>query len=188
MFKELKIDNPVKEKYEAYKETTKISLVYPLDNICIVCKKPTEIHMKEGRLHNDGDMSVKYEDGWGIYSLNGVSVPEWLALEKWNKIDPLEFAKIDNAEVRREFVRKVGIERIVEKCGSEVLDKQGDYELILVDLKGETGKHPYLKMKNPSIGVWHLECVDKTCQTVQDALNWRTAHVFTDGWNPSVLT
>jgi hypothetical protein len=100
-------------------------------------------------------------------------VPEWLAVKPVDDIDPAEFAKLDNAEVRREFVRKAGIERIAEHCESNILDKQGDYELLSLNLGGATGRWPYLKMKNPSIGVWHMEAVPKGTKKVQEALNWR---------------
>ena len=147
---------------------------YCFDNIVFYSEKPITLKFNaNNQLHNENGMAVEYADGWGCYSLNGVSVPEWLVTEKWNKIDPMKFAEIENAEIRREFVRKVGIERIVQKCGCEILDKHGDYELILVDLKGTTGKYPYLKMKNPSIGIWHLECVPQEIKTVEGALSWR---------------
>jgi hypothetical protein len=89
------------------------------------------------------------------------------------EIDCNEFPKIQNVEVRREFIRKVGAERLLHKLGSKLLDKRGDYELHLLDLGGTTGKWPYLKMLNPSIGTWHVEAVGKECNTVTKALNFR---------------
>jgi len=130
-----------------------------------------------------------WSDGWGIHALNGVRVPGWLAEQKAEEIDPIQFAKIENVEIRREFVRKVGIERIVQALGGKRIDAAGNYELLEVDLGGSTGKHPYLKMLNPSIGVWHLECVDRTCRTVQQALNFRASRLVTGrDWKPEVLT
>ena len=43
------------------------------------------------------------------------------------------------------FCVRLGVERFCEKVGSTVLDKQGDYELHLIDLGGTTGKWPYLQ-------------------------------------------
>jgi len=74
--------------------------------------------------------------------------------------------------------------------GSIVLDKQENiegvctYELHEMDLGGTTGKWPYLKMLNPSIGVWHMECVDKTCKTVKDAIRWRNQSEL----DPEIIT
>jgi hypothetical protein len=101
-----------------------------------------------------------------------------------NEWDPKHFLEIQNVETRREFIKIVGIEKIQQALGSEIIDKQGDYELHLLDLKGETGKWPYLKMKNPSIGCWHLEAVDKGCGTVDQALEWRNGTKE----KPTVLT
>ena len=61
----------------------------------------------------------------------------------------------------------------------------------MIDLKGETGKWPYLKMKNPSIGCYHLECVAQECKTVQEAINFRASglkNLMGKDWNPWILT
>jgi hypothetical protein len=170
---ELQIRYECQEKWDCYLNLSNVSLIYPITNFVIISEKPTEIKMKNLILHNDGGAAISYADGFSIYALNGVRVPQWLSEKKHNEIDPSKFATIENVEVRREFVRKVGIERIACHCGGKVIDSQGSYELIEIDLKGKTGKWPYLKMLNPSIGVWHLECVDKSCRTVQHALNFR---------------
>ena len=78
-----------------------------------------------------------------------------------------------NAEVRREIVRKIGIERACQQLAAKVVDRQGElYELLLLDL-GDKRRRPYLKMRNPSLGVYHLEGVHPTCKTVEEALRWR---------------
>ena len=146
----------------------------PHRNICWVSERHDAVRLNaEGRLHCDDGPALHYPDGWSIYALNGVRVPEWLVETPPTDLDARKFAELQNAEIRREFVRKVGIERIVTELGAEVLDRHGNYELLAVDLGGRTGKWPYLKMRNPSIGVWHLEAVVKECATVEQALNWR---------------
>jgi len=107
--------------------------------------------------------------------LNGVNVGERIASAKAEDLNPAEFAKIENVEIRREFVRKVGIERIVSKIGAKTIDKAGDgeYELLSVDLGGSVGVWPYLKKRNRSIGCYHLEAVDRACSTVESAIKWR---------------
>ncbi len=146
----------------------------PHRNICWVSERHDVVQLNaEGRLHCNDGPAIHYPDGWSIYALNGVRVPEWLVETPPTDLDARKFAELENAETRREFVRKVGIERIATELGAEVLDRRGDYELLAVDLGGRTGKWPYLKMRNPSIGVWHLEAVVKECATVEQALNWR---------------
>ena len=150
----------------------------PHRHICWVSERHDVVQLNaEGRLHCNDGPAIHYPDGWSIHALNGVRVPEWLVETKAARLDARKFAELDNAEIRREFVRKVGIERIVTELGAEVLDRRGEYELLSVDLGGQTGKWPYLKMRNPSIGVWHLEAVVKECATVEQALNWRNGGV-----------
>ena len=159
--------------YSVIEDSLEFGNIYPLTKYCVISEKPLEINRNSSGLHNATAPALLYADKTRIWALNGVVVPDWLVLTKWDKLDCHEFAKIQNAEVRREFIRKVGVERLCTELKSEVLDKQGDYELHLIDLGGTTGNWPYLKMKNPSIGVWHMEAVAKTCKTVDAALTWR---------------
>lgn len=154
-------------------DQVEFNLIYPLENFCVFSERFSAMHTKNNQLHKDGGPSVEYPDGTKCWSLNGVSVPQWLAETPWDKIDCNIFPTLQNAEVRREFIRKVGVERLCQKLGSEVIDKQGDYELHVIDLKGTTGRWPYLKMMNPSVGCWHMECVGKECKTVKEALVFR---------------
>lgn len=148
--------------------------VYMYRNHIVICQRPSHIEpLVSGRRHRDGGSVIEYQDGFGFFALNNVIVPQWLAVGKADHIDPALFATIGNVDVRREFLRKVGIERIYQKLGGIVIDRQGDYELVKIDLGGVVGMWPYLKMKNPSIGVWHLEAVPERTTTVNAALIWR---------------
>ena len=75
------------------------------------------------------------------------------------------------------------VELVLTKLGGKSLDKSGDYELVLLNL-GDNRERPYLKMKNPSIGVWHLEGVPPGTKTVKAALEWRNQTTVA----PEVLT
>jgi hypothetical protein len=164
--------------------------VYPLNHFVVVTRRFAEIHCRRDPdrgvydLHCDGGPAVRYYDDVCAYALNGVIVPRELAVAPVAELDPAQFATIANAEVRREFIRKVGIERIADAVGAKTIDKRDDYELLLVNLGGATGKVPYLKMRNPSIGVWHLEGVPPNIKTVAAALEWRNGTSV----SPSQLT
>jgi len=171
-------------RIDIFEDQLQFGLVFTLDNFCIISDRMSECYRNANGLHRDGGPAVSYLDGTKIWCLNGVNVPQWLAENPVNKIDISEFAKIQNAEVRREFIRKIGVERICMELGSVVIDKKDEYELHEIDLGGTTGKWPYLKMLNPSIGTWHMECVDQSCRTVDDAIKWRNQSDLA----PSVLT
>lgn len=130
---------------------------------------------------------MQYRDGWGIWALNGVRVPQALVETQADELDCTDWVvNQSNAEIRREAVRKIGVERVIQRLGGHSLDTHGDYELISLRLNG-TRERPFLKMKNPSIGVWHVEGVAPHIKTVQQALNWRSGNEQED-WKPEVLT
>lgn len=135
---------------------------------------PSETLWKGRQLHNDKGAAVKFSvDGWkDLYFLNGVKVPKWLVATREGDLDPRKVLELKNAEVRREFVRKVGIERICYSLKAVVRDRVGNYELLLLFLD-DNRPRPYLKMLNPSIDTWHVEGVPPQITTVEQALRWR---------------
>ena len=153
--------------------------LYWTDDTIYWFAKPT-LHLSAARILHREDGPAVVSDAEDLYFLNGVLVEPWLVETPADKLDPLLFAQQENAEVRREFVRKIGVERLCTKLGTQVLDRSDDgmYELHLVDLKGATGPWPYLKMRNPSIGVYHMEAVAKECRTVKAALAFRNGGEF----------
>jgi hypothetical protein len=154
------------------------------ENVAFVCVRPCAVHRTaEGDLHCEDGPAIEWCDGYGQFYLHGVGVDEALVMTPAGEIDPARLLKEENAEVRREIVRKVGIDTIVAKLGGKSIDKDGGYELLLLEL-GDGRRRPYLKMLNPSIGTWHVEGVDPSCQTVAAALTWRNGVAE----RPAVLT
>lgn len=166
------VSNDLKNKYDIWRRTQKLGLIYPFDDVCILCKKPETIKLNENGLHNEKGPALVYPDGWCIWSLNGVRMPSEYVTTPWNKLDPNLILKENNAEIRRELVRKIGIERIVDKLDAKIIDKEGEYELLTLNL-GDNRVRPYLKMKNPSIGVYHIEGIRPGVKTVKEALEFR---------------
>ncbi len=123
-------------------------------------------------LHHDGGPALLYPDGFAIYALNGIRVPKEIAVAPHSSLDPHLLLHESNADVRREIVRKIGIERICQELNARTIDSYEDYELLILDI-GDGRRRPYLKMKNPSIGVYHVEGVPPEIKTVKEALSWR---------------
>ena len=146
----------------------------PYKDICLIQHRPKEIHLNEdNQLHKDGGPALSYRDGFSVWSLNGVTVPQWLAETREEDIDPRRLLEIDNVQVRAEFVRKVGIERVCYSLKAKCVDKRDGYELLMLDL-GDGRRRPYLRMQNPSVPeLWHVEGVHPDCDTVYEALVWR---------------
>ena len=149
--------------------------LYAVKDICFVSEKPTEIHLSEsGRLLSENGAAVLYSDGWGMYYLNGVRVPEEIAVTPAAELSTDLVLTTTNAQVRAEIVKKIGLERVMEELQAECLEssRDGVYELMLLDLK-DGRRRPFLKMLNPSTFEYHIEGVHPSCVTIQDALNWR---------------
>ena len=138
----------------------------------------------EGRLHRDGGPSIFYRDGEKLYHLNGVLMPKEVVLANDKDFDKDWFLKNENVEQRREVLRKFGVERVLKDLKATTLDAKDDYELLLIELGNGVEPCPALKMKNPSEGTWHVEWVDRTCRTVDTALEFRNQSKI----SPSKLT
>ena len=109
-----------------------------------------------------------------------------MAETKDTDIDPARISKISNAEVRKEFVHKVGLSRIYYKLGGVVLDQKVvslttpenqkwlcNYKLVRLKYGVNSIRH-VLEMPNASLpDIIHVEYVPTKCQTVEQAMNFR---------------
>lgn len=118
-------------------------------NYIIVSERPTVVRMNsQERLHNENGPALAFADGWTVYALNGVRVPAALVETPAERLPATMLLQTTNTEVRREIVRKIGIERVCKDLNARCVDRQGDYELLELDL-GDGRRRPYLKMLNP---------------------------------------
>lgn len=147
-----------------------VIVCFPFENMIFCSRKPIT-RWKNRLLHSDSKPAIEFLGGWNIWCLNGVNVTKEIVTTPAEKLDPRLVTTEKNAEVRREIVRKIGIERVCQKLNAKVLEKKDNYELLNLDL-GDRFR-PYLKMINPSIGTYHIEGVHTDCKTIEQALNWR---------------
>lgn len=188
---ELKVKFDKEKEYEIWKRTSELGIMYNIfdvenaQNMCIISEKPTSVKLNENRvIHCDGGPAVTYA-GYGdlnIYALNGVVVPQWLAEEHSAKIDISRINEIKNADVKAEFVRKIGVERLLS-IGKKVDDytkydnewwNKSEYELWDMAVLFEGIEYaPHVKMLNQTTGIWHVEAVSPECHTLEDAINER---------------
>jgi hypothetical protein len=181
-------DDPVLERFKIEEDLCSCGWVWWHENVLVISDRPRVLKRNQrGQLHCETGPAVLYPDGWGVWALNGVTMERELVETPAEQIDPKCILAAENVEVRRELLRKIGIERFLQVTPHKVLDRLGDYELLAVDLSAELRDRKYLKMTNPSIGVYHVEGVAQECGTVQQALNWRAHDIKTD-WTPAALT
>lgn len=132
-----------------------------------------------GNLHNDTNFALKSGDEQ-FYFLHGLQIddPKWI-LTPAEELKPSDILAIPNADLRREMIRKKGIEQMLDGMFHRRLDQQGNYTLYQVLLGDDISSAcNFLKMLNPSIGVWHMEGVPNEIRTVSDALRWRNQNWF----------
>lgn len=161
-----------------------IGFVFYHENICFICERPIEIHRnEEGKLHADLKPALRYKDGYCIHALNGVNMPEEIVMTPAKELDPMIILKEKNAEVRKEIISKIGMDRIFEVLKPRVIEKNDMYELLNFDII-DNRYRPYLKMLNPSTGSTHVEGVHPDCTTIKEALAWRNGTDI----EPEILT
>jgi hypothetical protein len=163
---------------------------HPFENICFMCDRPKiQLVDENGRLHADGGPAILCRDGWPVYALHGIRVKPEHSLTPSSKMDAAAVLAEQNADIRRELIRKVGIERMLGQLPHKSLDRVGDYDLLRVDIPGLIEDARFLKMVNPSIGCFHLEGVERECMTVEQAINWRAGNfAANESWKPEILT
>lgn len=170
------------DKYDLFVNfNSEVNFIIPYKGICFISEKPVEINWNNSRLHKDGGLAVKYSDGYGLYCLNGVKVDKYLAETPEGELDIEYFKKEKNADVKAEFIRKFGIERM-QSLGDKICDakknsnewfRKSEYELINMGKIFGIDYAPHLRMKNLTTGTWHFEAVSPDCHTIEDALKFR---------------
>ena len=157
------------------------SWIYPYKNIAIISEKPKTINMLNGRLHCETGPSIEYPDGFRVYSLYGLRMPDWIIETSKDKIDPRDILKLTNTEQRYAAMKFVGIDKFLKELKAKEIDSKMGYKLYYLTIEGiKLG--PYLKMKDSSSERVFLEGVgdpnkyenlDPTIKTIEDALKWR---------------
>lgn len=182
----LDLDEELRKRYEAWEKTSKLGFIYPLENVCIVSQKPLEIHTdEEQRLHRDGGPALTYS-GYGdfrIFSLHGTRVDQYLAETPGEHLELSYYHTLTNADQKAEFVRKYGVERMLElgkKIDSfenypdEEWWQRSEYELWDMACLFENVPYaPHLKMLNQTTKIWHVEGVSPECRSIPEAINFR---------------
>ena len=133
-----------------------------------------------GNLHCDNGPALAsgYDEFFFLHGLAlGKENAKWITTPP-EQLIAQDILAIPNVDLRREMIRKKGIEQLLDGLFHRILDTQGNYTLYAVLLGRDINSAcNFLKMLNPSIGVWHMEGVPNNIRTVREALLWRN-----NGW------
>ncbi len=157
-----------------------------LDGLAVLSRRPAAVRRNgPGELHSHAGPAILWRDGCRFYFLNGIPIDEKIITTSGRELDSCLLLETKNEEQRREIVRKIGIERVCRELKAKTIDSWNGYELLELPLPGMAIRAKYLKMRNPSLGVYHLEGVPPDIKTCRDALSWR---IGGREWNPAILT
>lgn len=95
-------------------------------------------HDARGRLHCENGAALRYRDGWGLFQLHGVSVPEWAVSDPRETITAERVLNLENVESRRVILDLVGWD-ILELTVIDACPDPGNegYELELCEVHAE---------------------------------------------------
>jgi hypothetical protein len=94
---------------------------WPYEGIVIASERHSVVKIDgAGRLHCQDGPAVAYADGYGLWAWNGVRV-EREVIEQPITVEQIENEK--NAEVRRVMTERYGLEKYIQDCGAEEVQK-----------------------------------------------------------------
>jgi hypothetical protein len=128
-----------------------------------------------GRLHSVAGPAVAYPDGWKIYAVHGVRVPEYV-IERPHELTTQKIFDEGNAEVRRVMLERFGEERFLLESNTRPVhsDEFGtlyfrpldnDEPLVMVKVKNST-MEPDGTFKD------YFLRVPPTVKTAREAVAW----------------
>jgi len=94
---------------------------YPFNDFCLISDKPQSLSRDEqGRLHSLNSAALSYPDGWSIYAVHGVRVPESVIMRP-SAITVDKITNEQNAEIRRVMLDKFGWDRYLVESGAKAI-------------------------------------------------------------------
>ncbi|MBX2864226.1 MAG: hypothetical protein KTR27_11805 [Leptolyngbyaceae cyanobacterium MAG.088] len=165
------------EKWAAFQSlTAQCGWILPYTKVCFVCARPIKLAFDTGeRLHAEGEFSVLYEDGYGLYFHHGVALPQKYGQVKPEKWMPTWLLDEDNAELRRILIQGIGYDRMCSELNASEVDSWQDYTLLKLnelvdDIDGQS--ICLLKMICPSTNFIHAIRVPPNLYSAREAIRW----------------
>ena len=88
--------------------------LYLYNDIAFICDRPSVLNLDErGRLHCTNGAALAFVDGYELYAVSGVRVPEYVVMRS-NEITAEKILKESNAEVRRVMIERMGAARFAQ--------------------------------------------------------------------------
>jgi hypothetical protein len=194
-------DQELLDNLNEYEGFTKIiHAILPCENVCFVIEYPKVVAIKNNdldafKLHRENGLAIEYNDGTGFAWLNGVEVPDYVAVTPGSKLSVKKVMAETNVDVRREGLRRISLSRLLKDTKAKLLDslvnkklgKWCDYQLYDMNL-GDGKKRIFLRMFDVASNGRPLERVEDNITTVAAALAWRDGETVSEYKNPRIRT
>ncbi|MEN1706395.1 MAG: DUF6745 domain-containing protein, partial [Planctomycetota bacterium] len=147
-------------------------VVSPFRGATFVSRFPESVRWNMGVLHNESGPSVRYRDGWSLWSIGGMRVDEQIVMRpETQTIEQIRSEK-DN-DLRAIRIERFGAGRYLTETGASVLDERFDpitntHEALLRDIDGRV----YLWPTCPSGRSCPPLGVPEDVVSCRDAANW----------------
>ena len=147
----------------------------PYEEFCFISEKPEIVSMSsQMRIHSETGPAVKYRDGFSLYAINGIVVPEFI-VEDPGKITPQIVAGEQNIELRRIMIERYigGVGKYLSDSGAKLLDVDtlqipgSATRALMEDKNGEK----WLCGSDGSTKRVYFMSVPRNCDTCKDAHN-----------------
>jgi hypothetical protein len=162
---------------------SEVSFIIPYKGIAFISEKPSELHWSDDdRLHNDAGAAVRYEDGYSLYSFNGVSVTEKIIMSP-EKITVEEIETEENLEVQRIMIERFGVDKYLIETGAKLIDS---------DMRGIEGGGARCLVQDKKNNKW-LIATDGSTERVyhmlvdQNVKTCRQAHESLSGFSETLI-
>lgn len=117
----IEYDKTSSERLQWHADITKSCMwIWAFENVCICCERPSTIHIRNDRLHNENGPALSFRDGWNLYAIKGISVPYWF-IEEPHRITVEAIEKQTNVELRRIMINIYGQAKYIQDSGATVI-------------------------------------------------------------------
>ena len=163
------------EKYKLFLAWCKsCPIVLPGKSLVLVCQNPEAIHWQNGLLHNDAGPSVRYRDGFSLYTIDGIAVDEQIVMRPETQTVE-QILKEGNADKKSIRANRFGWPKLLRAMKAIELDTrkneiEGTIEALYQSILGNR-----LVVSCPTGRVFALG-VPEQVRTCEQAAKWLDPH------------
>lgn len=149
---------------------------WPYEKMCIVCERTSVVKQdSENRIHCEDGPAIAYPDGWSIYAIHGVRVPEYVVMRP-HEITVNDIQQEQNTEIRRIKIDRYGQSRYLLDSGAKLVHEDDWGQLYKTELAND---EPLVMVKvvnstpepDGSYKDYFIR-VPPTCRTALEAVAW----------------